>query len=548
MTDVGYESMTYGVGGLSIITTPATLEKKTDVLRTQLGLEADFPSTVIIGLAITALGRLGHRHDLFDLDKPFYTEMRAKSWTYEEDMPAGTVDHARKVRCLESMADACIARLGISAGGGDDKSVAKEQVQEMGADGLPKPRIFVTEMVGGKPWGTLPPYFGRYAYTSIAPRLIEYPTISELKAMSTEQLQALRFTAIGWKVRGDKEDQRIYEGLDALKFWRNDGEVSAFYGASQKLNHTSIYRGDTSKSFKTAAINSEVRGVKVFFTDRNVIGLALLGEGGQVLAQEGPGKSHLVDHGEYYYHAFLFGVNEKLVGFKFYSDSSTPRLGCILADMGTPQEGGVIDPALVPVYLPPLPPIAVIYANVRPDPCGGAGELWRFSEAAKPHNMPPALRAHLTEEDYGALMDSVNAVLDRYGAPKETDWPCQGFCRVIWIDGPGCGILNIMGFMMMPLIFPLFCFEMYAQEKLKKLKEETEPVRAAFEAKGLVVQFSKGTLAQGAYKGGGPQGTYSSQQVSAGHPSSIIVSLPRPGTSTTSAPQPMVMGERVAEA
>ena len=237
----------------------------------------------------------------------------------------------------------------------------------------------------------------------------------------------------------------------------------------------------------------------------------------------------------------------KLVGFKFYTDWNTPRIGCILADMGTPQEGGVIDPALVPVRPPPLP-IATILANVEPDACCGMPELWRFSEAAKPHNMPSDLRAHLTEDDYVALMDSVNAVLDRYGAPKETDWPCQGFCRVIWIDGPGCGILNIMGCMMMPLIFPLFCFEMYAQEKLKKLKEEAEPVRAAFEAKGLVVQFSKGTLAQSAYKGGGPQGTYSSQQVSAGHPSSIIVSLPRPGTSTTSAPQPMVMGERVAEA
>ena len=197
--------------------------------------------------------------------------------------------------------------------------------------------------------------------------------------MSTEQLQALRFTKIGWKVRGPPGAfAGSGWGLDALKFWRNDGEVSAFYGASQKLNYTGTPDGDASKSFKTAAINGEVRGVKVFYTHEIVIGLALLGEGGQVLAQEGPGKAR-DDYGEYYYHAFLFGANEKLVGFKFYSDSSTPRLGCILADMGTPQEGGVIDPALVPSYLPNLPPIAVIYANVEPDACMGMGELWRFS-------------------------------------------------------------------------------------------------------------------------------------------------------------------------
>ena len=34
---------------------PATLEEKTNVLRTQLGLEADFPSAVVIGLAIAHL-------------------------------------------------------------------------------------------------------------------------------------------------------------------------------------------------------------------------------------------------------------------------------------------------------------------------------------------------------------------------------------------------------------------------------------------------------------------------------------------------------------
>ena len=40
---------------LSLLNMPATLEEKTNVLRTQLGLEADFPSAVVIGLAIAHL-------------------------------------------------------------------------------------------------------------------------------------------------------------------------------------------------------------------------------------------------------------------------------------------------------------------------------------------------------------------------------------------------------------------------------------------------------------------------------------------------------------
>ncbi|GMI43052.1 hypothetical protein TrCOL_g8093 [Triparma columacea] len=539
-----------------------SLEEKANVLRTQLGLEADFPSDVVIGVAIahhldhgSTRAHLGVRsraqREITEEDaKAFFLEIPAKSWTYEEHNPRP--NPALKAQCLESMADACIARL-IVSGGGEDKSLAKEQAQEAGADGLPKPRIYVTEMVGGWPWvygnRPFPPFLARTNYGCAAPSLIEYPTIPELEAMSTEQLQALRFTKIGWKVRGPPGAfAGSGWGLDALKFWRNDGEVSPFYGASKKLNYTDANDGDASKSFKTAAINGEVRGVKVFYTHEIVIGLALLGEGGQVLAQEGPGKAR-DDYGEYYHHAFLFGANEKLVGFKFYSDSSTPRLGCILADMGTPQEGGVIDPALVPSYLPNIvPPIAVIHANVQPDSCMGMGELWRFSEAAKPHNMPTALREHMTEEDYVAIMDGVNAVLDRYGAPKETDCFCQFPCRQICIDGPGCGILNILGLLMMPLIFPVVLMEMEGAKKAKKIKEELKAALAAFEAKGLAAKFGTGTLLQGQYNG-----THSgaSKQGSASY---IVVSLPRgtgtsnPNGTTAVAPQPMVMGERAARA
>ena len=235
------------------------LEEKTDVLRTQLGFEADFPSDVIIGLAIAHLidGTGSDRRHLGVRSraqreitpeelKGLLPEMRAISWTYEDHLARSynepwkmtAQDAALKVQHLDAMADACIRRLGISPGGGEDKSFAKEQVQEAGADGLPKPRIFATEMVGGKPWSSFslewshgapfPPFLSRTSYGCTAPSLIEYPTISELEAMSTEQLQALRFTAIGWKVRGPPgSGAGCGQGLDALKFWRNEQSVAA---------------------------------------------------------------------------------------------------------------------------------------------------------------------------------------------------------------------------------------------------------------------------------------------------------------------------------
>ena len=147
---------------------PATLEEKANALRTQLGLEADFPSDVVIGVAIAHL--LDHRSTRAHLGvrsrsqreitpeeaEAFFLEIPAKSW---KAAVVENVDAARKAQCLESMADACITRLGISAGGGEDKSFAKEQAQETGADGLPKPRIYVTKMVGGgRNGGRRPPF------------------------------------------------------------------------------------------------------------------------------------------------------------------------------------------------------------------------------------------------------------------------------------------------------------------------------------------------------------------------------------------------------
>jgi len=159
----------YRFGDRMMMTLPATLEEKANVLRTQLGLEADFPSDVVIGVAIAHLldhgssrAHLGvrsrsQREVTPEEAQAFFLEIPAKSWTIGEHNPRP--DPARKAQCLESMADACITRLGISVGGGEDKSLAKEQVQETGADGLPKPRIYVTKMVGGgRNGGRRPPF------------------------------------------------------------------------------------------------------------------------------------------------------------------------------------------------------------------------------------------------------------------------------------------------------------------------------------------------------------------------------------------------------
>ena len=187
---------------------------------------------------------------------------------------------------------------------------------------LPAPRIFVTEMVGGHT-GTQNSRAG-----SAKPRLIEWPSMAKLNGMSREQLESLRFTRIGWKARG---------GLDALKFWQNDGTESPFYGACPHLNGSAGHFGDLSNSYEVAQLgDSNIRGVTVFWYQHDVTGLALLGEGGRVIAQEGPG--HCRDG--FGQRTFTFGATEKLVGFKFYTDHCTPQLACIVADMGTPQGGG----------------------------------------------------------------------------------------------------------------------------------------------------------------------------------------------------------------
>ncbi len=64
-------------------------------------------------------------------------------------------------------------------------------------------------------------------------------------------------------------------------------------------------------------------------------GLAFIGEGGRVLAQEGPGSCR----DGFGQRRVQLGPNERLVGFKFYSDHCTPKISFIIADMGTYQGG-----------------------------------------------------------------------------------------------------------------------------------------------------------------------------------------------------------------
>ena len=156
---------------------PSTLNDKVVVLRSQLGLAADLSLAEVVQKAAEHVGLSDD-----DMGNP-----------------------------LHSKADACMQKMGVV--------VPPERIA-MGTDGRPIPRIFVTEMVGGHT-GVDRPREG-----SAKPRLIEYPPIAELQAMSTD---ASRHHA------SPRSDGRRVAVSTTLKFWRNDGEESDFYGACPKL-------------------------------------------------------------------------------------------------------------------------------------------------------------------------------------------------------------------------------------------------------------------------------------------------------------------------
>ena len=136
----------------------------------------------------------------------------------------------------------------------------------------------------------------------------------------------------------------MHGALDGLQFWRSDtGTSSSFYGACPSLNGSAARFGDVRSQVRPMALGPGVRSIIVYYYKHDVTGLAFLGEGGElnVLAQQGPGGCR----NGFGQQRVDLGVTEKLVGFRFYTDHSTPRISFIIADMGTPQQ---IAPAPAP--------------------------------------------------------------------------------------------------------------------------------------------------------------------------------------------------------
>ena len=195
-------------------------------------------------------------------------------------------------------------------------------------------RFRTTDMIGGRTG------VGNKRAGSAVPRLVEYPTMNELRAMPREQLEAFHFSRIAMVVRG---------ALDGLQFWRSDtGTSSSFYGACPSLNGSAARFGDVRSQVRPMALGPGVRSIIVYYYKHDVTGLAFLGEGGElnVLAQQGPGGCR----NGFGQQRVDLGVTEKLVGFRFYTDHSTPKISFIIADMGSPQQ--MLTPYTQPAVAP----------------------------------------------------------------------------------------------------------------------------------------------------------------------------------------------------
>ena len=177
-------------------------------------------------------------------------------------------------------------------------------------------RIRHTSMLGGRT-GAAAPRAG-----SAAPRLVEWPPQEELQSMSRAELEAFHFTHVGMKARG---------GLDGLQFWDSRGRVSPFYGACPSLNQTAPHFGDVRGEMRRQSLgDGNVRAIDVFWYEHDVTGLAFIGEGGRVLAKEGPGSCR-----DFFGQQRVeLAASEKLVGFKFFTDHCTPRISFLVADLG----------------------------------------------------------------------------------------------------------------------------------------------------------------------------------------------------------------------
>jgi len=169
---------------------------------------------------------------------------------------------------------------------------------------------------------------------SAQPRLVEFPSDEELQRMSQAQLERTQFTHVDWKACG---------ALDALQFTYSDGVriyTSPFYGAAPSLNGSHSQFGDLRGKTTRAMLHGNIRAIDVFWYKHDVTGLAFIGEGGRVIAQEGPGSCR----DGFGQRRIQLGQTEKLVGFKFWTDHSTPQISFKIADMGVPQTSEVSPP------------------------------------------------------------------------------------------------------------------------------------------------------------------------------------------------------------
>ena len=183
----------------------------------------------------------------------------------------------------------------------------------------PRPRIRTTA------------FFGGHTGTRRA-RCVEFPTDTELSEMSWGEVEALHFPRIDWLARG---------GLDALRFYRSDGVVSDFYGASPANERRELRwgeAGDLRFAMDTAKLgDADVRAIDVWWYRHDVAGLAFVDRRGKTLAKQ-RGFYNLGGRGGGHQRVTL-GPHEKLVGFKLWTDHCTPRIAFKIADL-TPHGRG----------------------------------------------------------------------------------------------------------------------------------------------------------------------------------------------------------------
>jgi len=132
-----------------------------------------------------------------------------------------------------------------------------------------------------------------------------------------------------------------------------------------------------------------------------------------LLAQQGPG--HFRDG--FGQQRVDLGVTEKLVGFRFYTDHSTPRISFIIADMGTPQQ---IAPAPQPMTRESWFEASYEYDEVwKCQGVDGVGRRGKHKEfSVWKARVPPGCFSLGMTAQYGHSMPSFPTLVIRAGADQ----------------------------------------------------------------------------------------------------------------------------------